>query len=150
MIQKGKTLGKRAKQLFLACRIAGLITALPVLLKVTKLPTLLRWLTPRHIQPGALEEEAQRVIAYTDRLLGLNWLWFSPSCLTRSLVLYHFLTGFGMPVQVNFGIRKEGPPITLSGHGWLSLKGKTYLEQGDPLPLFKIMYTFPAYWENTR
>lgn len=41
---------------------------------------------------------------------------FSPTCLTRSLVVYRLLRARGIPCQLRIGLRKSG--AALEGHAW--------------------------------
>ena len=41
---------------------------------------------------------------------------FSPTCLTRSLVIYRLLRARGVPCQLRIGLRKSG--AALEGHAW--------------------------------
>ncbi len=41
---------------------------------------------------------------------------FSPTCLTRSLVIYRLLRARGIPCQLRIGLRKAG--AALEGHAW--------------------------------
>jgi hypothetical protein len=133
---------------FLWGRIFTLICLLPLLHRLLRLKLLLKLLTPRNTKCPANQDQEKKIIKWTDAILGWDFFIFRSSCLKRSLVLYHFLKREGLPVQINFGVRKlkeesgQQHPV-LDGHGWLSLRGRTYLEKGEPLKIFKLMYSFP-------
>jgi hypothetical protein len=132
---------------FLWGRIFGLICLLPFLLRLIKIHPLLRLLTPRCNNSRADLRQKAKIIKWTDAILGWNFFIFRTSCMKRSLVLYHFLNRAGLPLQINFGVRKSVQGVqqwpVLDGHGWLSLKGRSYSEKGDPQEVFKLIYSFP-------
>jgi hypothetical protein len=138
----------KVNDLFLLARIFSLICLLPLLFRVMKLQSLLKLLTPRNTRSSVDPDQKEKIIRWTDAILGWDFFIFRTSCLKRSLVLYHFLKQAGLPLQINFGVRKLAPasrshwPL-LDGHGWLSLRGQTYLEGDEPRKAFRLIYSFP-------
>lgn len=138
----------KLKGFFLPGRIFILICLLPLLFRLMKIQSLLRLLTPRKTKSPVNPGQREEIIKWTDAILGWDFFIFKTSCLRRSLVLYHFLKQTGLPLQINFGVRKlaQNPkprwPL-LDGHGWLSLRGQSYLERGEPQREFKPIYSFP-------
>ncbi len=129
-------------------RIFALICQLPLLFRLFSIQSLLKLLTPKNTNSTVNPNRQERIIKWTDTILGWNFFIFSTSCLKRSLVLYHFLKASGLPLQINFGVRKSAkaagePWPLLDGHGWLSLSGQTYSEKNEPLDTFKLIYSFP-------
>jgi Transglutaminase-like superfamily len=99
--------------------------------------------------PGAVStdghpdpEKCERIIRLTDLLLERRVALLRPSCMLRSLVLYRFLREAGIPVQVNFGVERDGD--ALKGHSWLTLDGVPYAEPADPTSRFRIVYRYPC------
>jgi hypothetical protein len=89
-----------------------------------------------------LSSEATRIIRLTDLLLERRVALLRPSCMLRSLVLFRFLREAGIPVQVNFGVARDGD--ALKGHSWLTLDGVPYAEPADPTSRFRIVYRYPC------
>jgi hypothetical protein len=89
------------------------------------------------------QSEATRIIRLTDLLLDRRVALLRPSCMLRSLVLYRFLREAGVPVQVNFGVARDGE--ALKGHSWLTLHGVPYAEPIDPTPRFHVVYRYPGH-----
>lgn len=63
-------------------------------------------------------------------------------CLYRSLILFHLFRKKGLGVKIHFGIKKDVSPF--EGHCWLSLNGKYFLENPDPLILHNDIYSYPS------
>ena len=86
-----------------------------------------RWRAPRHWLPAPIESApaestpagspspaAARVTQLVEAVY--RRLPFSPTCLTRSLVVYRLLRARGIPCQLRIGLRKSGEK--LEGHAW--------------------------------
>lgn len=97
-----------------------------------------RWRAPRHWLPvplvpsgaeGMESGQASTQVAASSspvaaRITHLvealyRRLPFSPTCLTRSLVIYRLLRARGIPCQLRIGLRKSG--TALEGHAWTEL-----------------------------
>lgn len=86
-----------------------------------------RWRAPRHWLPRApaartapAEDPAtliqgHRVARWVDAAYRRSP--FTPTCLTRSLVLYRILRARGIPCRLHIGLRKTGQ-AELQGHAW--------------------------------
>ncbi len=97
-----------------------------------------RWRAPRHWLPAPLVPSGAEgmesgpaaspaatspspVAARVTHLVEALYrrLRFSPTCLTRSLVIYRLLRARGIPCQLRIGLRKSG--AALEGHAWTEL-----------------------------
>src|SRR4030067_1451152 len=100
-------------------KIGLLVIALPVMTKVFSLPKLMEILTPKRKKKTFLQEEIDLIIHFTDLILNQRVFIFHPTCLKKSLVLYHFLNRYGLGVAINFGVKRDND--NLKGHGWRTL-----------------------------
>ena len=127
--------------IFLLLRIILIMFAIQVMLKLLSLPKLMGILTPKRKKKGTSQEDINRIIEIINNVLNQRFFIFHPTCLKRSLVLYHFLNRYGMKVIMNFGVKKNNDK--LDGHGWLTLDGKPFLEDYDPHDTFAVIYSYP-------
>lgn len=74
-------------------------------------------------------------VAYLDRSTALGL------CLHRSLLRYHFLRRAGLPVVIQFGVRRKTEGI--GGHAWLTLHGEPYHEAAEDYAPFVVVYRYP-------
>lgn len=116
--------------------------AVSLLLKLIKIQTLLEWLTPPKKSFWEGKIPVERLSKYVDSILALQILGIKPSCLNRSLILYHFLYKIGIQVKINFGVRKTEKDI--QGHGWLTMNEKPYLEKDSTFESFCLIYSYPC------
>ncbi len=121
--------------LFFALTISSLV-------KVVKIQTILSRLTPRKSSLWKGIVTPKRLSKYVDSILALQTFGLKPNCLNRSVILYHFLHKLGVAVKINFGVRKADNNI--EGHGWLTLRGKPYLEESNPYKTFCLIYSYPV------
>jgi len=153
MINKFKKNFRSFGDLWLFIRIFGLITLLPIIVKYLSIPTLLKTLTPGAKKFGInlnVEFLIEKVVKYTDYILGYNWLVYKNTCLKRSLVLYHFLRKYGIEVHICLGVKKgeslrevDSEKI-LQGHAWLTYDGNIFLEKNSlGTHNFKTTFCFP-------
>lgn len=135
-------------------RISLLITVLPFLVKLLSLSKLMEVLTPRDLKVCnslSLEKTQDKIVKYTDYILGLNFWIYKTTCLKRSLVLYNFLRKFGINVHICFGVKynekladREAPKKKLEGHAWLLYNGNIFLERNiEMAKTYKVTYCFP-------
>src|SRR3990167_8013429 len=101
-------------------KIGLLVIALPVMTKVFTLPKLMKVLTPGKRKETFAQDEIDHIIKITDLILNQRFFIFHPTCLKKSLVLYHFLNKHGLKVVMNFGVKKDKKSDKLDGHGWLT------------------------------
>jgi hypothetical protein len=153
MIEKFKKNFRSIGDLWLFMRIFGLITLLPVMVKFLSIPTLMNILTPGSNKSGQnldVDFLIEKIVKYTDYILGFNWLVYKQTCLTRSLVLYHFLRKYGIEVHICLGVKKgeslgevDSEKI-LQGHAWLTYDGNIFLEKNSlGTHTFKTTFCFP-------
>ena len=130
------------QEMLLACQISLLVILLPVLQKALPLPTLLKRLTPNSRKRNSLgtgdTQNMDMILKLTQRILWLHFWVFHPTCLKRSLVLYHFLRRYGYPVCICFGVAKSDAELT--GHSWISLHGRPVSEYDDQYLDYDIAY----------
>jgi hypothetical protein len=141
------------EELGLFMRILLTVTLLPLLLMLFPLPRLMRLFTPEDlkvIKSTNRDKHRDKVVKFTDYILGLNFWTYKSTCLKRSLVLYHFLRKSGVNVHICFGVKyKKQSPLgetrkKLEGHAWLLYNGKVVLEKDVLQPQgYKAMYYFP-------
>ena len=153
MITKFKKNFKSPGDFWLFMRIFALITLLPIMVKCQSIPTLLKKLTPAGKKFGGsynIDPVIEKIVKYTDYILGQNWLIYKKTCLKRSLVLYHFLRKYGIEVHICLGVKKgeslrevDSEKI-LQGHAWLTYDGNIFLEKNSfGVHNFKTTYCFP-------
>lgn len=101
------------------------------------LPEFLQQITPGvdlSLPPDTIRRISDAV-AYLDRSTTLG------ICLHRSLLRYHFLRRAGVPVVIQFGVRRKSEGI--GGHAWLTLNGAPYHEAAADYAPFVVVYHFP-------
>lgn len=101
------------------------------------LPDFLQQITPTvdlDLPPDTVRRIADAV-AYLDRATALG------ICLHRSLLRYHFLRRTGLPVVIQFGVRRKSEGI--GGHAWLTLHGEPYHELAGDYAPFVVVYHYP-------
>ena len=153
MIHKFKKNFRSPDDLWLFIRIFGLITLLPIMVKCLSIPTLMRTLTPGAKKLGLspdIDYLIEKIVKYTDYILGYNWLVYKQTCLKRSLVLYHFLRKYGIEVHICLGVKRgeSSPEVDsekiLQGHAWLTYNGDIFLEKNSlGAHNFKTTFCFP-------
>ena len=153
-VRKFRTHFHSLKDVFLFIRIFILITILPVLIKVLTIPQLMQTLTPhvkRFNNKVCKKYIENRIVQYTDYILGRNFWVYKSTCLKRSLTLYHFFRRLGIDVQICFGVRrkKDSPESTVNqdieGHAWLLNNGEFFRETNtESAQAYKMTYCFPG------
>jgi hypothetical protein len=120
---------RRPAKLSLYLQIAAVALAVPLLshLRLPRLATVLG----RRRQAAALSQtRVDEVAASVAAVLRFLTPVMRPTCLTRGLVLYHFLRRAGVDVQLCFGAGY--PAGEFAAHCWLIHEGKPFLEAQDP------------------
>lgn len=114
-------------------------------LRTENLPTLLEPIetrkhsgSPRH-RAVALRQ-AEDLWRFLNVLL-IQGLRRKDVCLVRSLILFEFLQNAGIPATIHFGVQAGAPDLT--GHCWISLDGRPFLEGTDPDSTFQEMFAYP-------
>jgi hypothetical protein len=126
---------------FLVLRIFAFAALIPIFLRV-KLAKLAVLLEPRTALPPPNLATVQRIGRLVDLVLRVGSPLLRPTCLTRGLTLYYFLTRAGLDVSMCFGMGKCGEEFI--GHCWLVKDGEPFLEAHDPRLLFTEIYRVPA------
>jgi hypothetical protein len=155
IIRKIRTNFNSVEDVWLFISILLLVTVLPFPIKFLSLPTLLRILTP--LEPKAhrgrnLETIKNKMVKFTDYIFGSNLCIYQPTCLKRSLVLYHFLRKAGFSVHICFGVRfpNKEEKNRLEGHAWLVYNGEVFLEKSiEMTKTYKVTYCFPELEKQT-
>jgi hypothetical protein len=118
---------------------------LPVALRIYTIPRLLERLAQfsrRHNVSSSIElTEAVKIATYLCNLRPFRSRIFPQRCLRQSLTLYRALTRMGYPVEIHFGIQKEGEE--LRGHSWVTIKGEPVAEK-TRTEIFKPIYSYPS------
>lgn len=85
-----------------------------------------------------------RAVTIVSRLCEMQHFrlpMFPKPCLRRSLALYRVLTHMGYPVEIHFGVRKQGQE--LAGHSWVTIHGHPVAEQSRPKN-FRPVYSYSS------
>jgi hypothetical protein len=118
-----------------AFRVLVFAAAVPLLLRILKLPELRFWLEPRGaVSPPPAPDEVAGMIRRIDRLLAAGRPFVRQGCLTRGVTLYYFLRRSGADVSLCFGMGEVRG--RLEGHCWLVCQGEPLAERRDPRPVF--------------
>jgi hypothetical protein len=114
--------------------------SLPLLLRIYSVPTLLQQLSAgtRSKHKPISEREVIGVVARVCNLRPFRSRIFPKQCLRQSLCLCRALIALGYPVQIHFGVRKDGRELT--GHCWLTIDGKPVADTSDS-STFKPVYS---------
>ena len=137
-----KSLLKNPSEFSLIIRIAAFLLLLPFMIRFLRIQTLVERITPGRTRSLEKSLTMERVIYLCERLLRLaRKVGISFSCLRRSIVLYHFLRAYGVPVVINFGAKWAGDALT--GHSWLTLDGAVYLDTPGKVEQFVPFFSLP-------
>ena len=142
------------KDVWLFIQIFLLLLILPLLLKFSSVPKIMKMFTPEklkvyyNIKPEKLIE---RTVIYTDYILGHCFRTFNSPCLKRSLVLYYLLRKHGFDIQICLGVKynevlsdNEVEEKKLDGHAWLIYNGDIFMEKDPEITkTYKRTYCFP-------
>jgi len=140
-------------EILLFVKVFLLVTILPLLIKLLSVRRLMKVLTPGDLSLYKnlnIEKSKDKIVMFTDYILGRNFWIYKTTCLKRSLVLYQLLRKSGIDVHVCFGVRyndklpgKETEK-KLEGHAWLLHKGEIFLEKNiEETKTYKMTYCFP-------
>ena len=134
---------KNPAELLLIVRITGFLAALPVLIRVKSIQGVVRAITPEKGCAVRSPLTLERVIYLCQRLLRIfQRHHYNYSCLKRSLLLYHFLRYYQVPVEINFGVKWADDGLT--GHSWLTLHDDIYLEPLGKAEQFTQFFALPG------
>lgn len=113
---------------------------LPKKLKQDSLDELLERITPSKIKTSQAYR-TRRIVVFVNWWLNRNIWELRPTCLKRSLLLFHFLRKEGIPVKIHYGIAKNGGKV--EGHSWLTLEGRPFLEDGLTAEKYRETFVYP-------
>lgn len=142
---------RNPRDLWLFLQILLMLTILPWRIRRMSLPDLLARINAGVFPGPREEEELEKTVGFVDSLLGHRFFQGYGRCLMRSLVLFRILRRQGWPVEIHFGVRKAGEDaengqsgqIDITGHSWLVMEGKPFLEDGSHAAGFATTYKFP-------
>lgn len=118
-----------------AVRILLFAAAVPVLLRLRKLPDLPAWLEPRRpTPPPPSAAEVHLRVRHIDALIAAGRPFVRSGCLVRGLTLYRFLRRAGAEVSLCFGAGEMDGRF--AAHCWIVYLGEPLAEPRDPRPLF--------------
>jgi len=136
--------------LILRMHVRLLATIMPLLVRLLKLPALLRLLTPGRRLYGGID--SLRVIAAVKRRLERPRNMRRRACLREGLMLFHFLRLAGYDAALHFSVYPPHDDVRMHAHCWVSLDGRcvstpaaaggvlvfTYVNAGDAGKLGRI------------
>jgi len=121
-------------------RILCFAAAVPLILRLRKLPRLPAWLEPRgEIPAPPAPSEVDALVRRVDRLIAAGRPFVRYGCLVRGLTLYRFLRRAGAEVSLRFGVgvmSHEGES-GFAAHCWVVYRDEPLAEPRDPRPLFQ-------------
>ena len=128
---------RHPSKLILYVDVALVALAAPMLarLKLPRLATLLgRGRAASAPDPARIDD----LVASVASVLQFAAALIRPTCITRGLVLYHFLRRAGLDVQLCFGAGY--PQGQFEAHCWLVYEEKPFMEPRDPRQWFTELY----------
>lgn len=132
---------KRPQNYFLFAKVFSLLITLPVLVKILKLPALLRLLEHGKVKRKGDNRDDVEMITKFANFIIYNIFHSSNPCLLRSLLLFKFFRERGMDLKIAFGVR-EGEE-DFKGHAWLIHRNKPFNEKSDPSEEFDVVLVYP-------
>jgi len=128
---------RRPSKLILYVDIALVALAAPLLARL-KLPRLATLLGRGRAVSTADAARIDDLVASVAAVLQFAAVLIRPTCITRGLVLYHFLRRAGLDVQLCFGAGY--PQGQFEAHCWLVYEEKPFMEPRDPRQWFTELY----------
>lgn len=126
LLVKSQNLKASFFEYWFAARVSLWLCWLPIFLRIHSLPILLQRLKStqyRHQRNCSMElERAVRIVVRVCYLRLFRLPIFPRPCLRQSLALYRTLIRMGYPVEIKFGVHKDGND--LQAHSWVTLEGK--------------------------
>ncbi len=124
------------------------------LLRITRLPVLLRYLTrpaapirADHKLARPLDARSVDRVRRYSHVIVTGLLRSRRPCLLRSLVLYRYCRKYGVPVSIHFGVRSGMGG--LEGHSWVTRDGTPLGESGAGVRPYVVVYSFPINTDGT-
>ena len=126
---------------FFPLRVLSFAAAVPLLLRVVKLPHLGDRLEPDDL-PAPMRDPAEvdRLVRRVDLLIRLGWPVVRRGCLVRGITRYRFLREAGVDVTLCFGIGRLPGQESFTGHCWLEMDGRALAEPREPRPIYTETY----------
>jgi hypothetical protein len=115
---------------------------LPAALRIYTIPRLLERLAQSRRNDASNSMNLNEAVKIATRICNLRPFrsrFFPQRCLRQSLTLYRTLTRMGYPVELHFGVYKNGEK--LRGHSWVTIEGKPVAE-GTRTEIFKSIYSY--------
>ncbi len=152
---------KYPRDLWLFLQILLTLMLLPREIGKRSLPDLLSRIDPGAVQGPRDTLRLEKTVRFIESLLKYSFFRRYGYCLLRSLVLFKFLRRQGWPVTIHFGVRRgragdETAPapampvratpaahIGITGHSWLMLNGKPFLEAEHQEGAYTETYSYP-------
>jgi hypothetical protein len=128
---------RRPARLILCAQIACFAVAVPLLSRLS-LPQLGSLLGRRRWAGAPDPDRIEDIIVSASTVLRYGAPLIRPTCMTRGLILYHFLRRAGLDVALCFGAGY--PHGEFAAHCWLMHAGQPFMEQGDPHAWFTELY----------
>jgi hypothetical protein len=129
-------------EFWFALRLGLWLCLLPIFLRLRSLPELLNRSTQLGTQPKRESPlERDRAVRIAVRICQMSLFYlpiFPKTCLRQSLALYHVLNRMGCPVEIHFGVLKDGQKF--HGHSWVTIQGNPVAERTQP-EIFKTVYS---------
>lgn len=123
----------------LAAQIIAWLVPVLILQNRVPLPRLVKFFEARG-GGSPRPERLMRARRLTDGLL--HHLFNGAFCMKRSLILFHFMTKWGVDGRIRFGVARNEAGSGLKGHAWLEVDGEPWGEDKD-VSGFKVMYSYP-------
>ncbi len=125
-------------------RVLTFAAAVPLLLRVVKLPQLGDRLEPDDLPSTPIPQrepaEVERLIRRIDRLIRIGWPVVRRGCLVRGITRYRFLREAGVDASLCFGIGRLPGEEGFTGHCWLEMDGRAVAEPREPRPIYTETY----------
>jgi hypothetical protein len=128
---------------FFPLRVLSFAAAVPLLLRVVKLPQLGDRLEPDDPPartPPRDPAEVDRLVRRIDLLIRLGWPVVRRGCLVRGITRYRFLREAGVDATLCFGIGRLPGQESFTGHCWLEMDGRALAEPREPRPIYTETY----------
>lgn len=126
-----------------------MVVVAATLLRITRLPALLRYLTrpAAPIRAGyksarPLDARSVDQVRRYSHVIVAGLMRSRRPCLLRSLVLYRYCRKYGVPVSIHFGVRSGMGG--LEGHSWVTRDGTPLGESDAAVRPYVVVYSFPV------
>lgn len=121
-----------------------MLVFLPAKIRRQSLPELLEGIDLGVAGKRDSQAKLDKTVGFIDSLLKYRVFLKYGTCLLRSLVLFRFLRLQGWPVEISFGVKKtDEDQADISGHSWLMLDGRPFLEAEQQKGAYATTYRYP-------